>query len=234
MRRRNPYAQKINGARCPATGRQDLCPIQMKRSEPIPPELAPGSILSVGACRKHFAECGCQVKIFRGCRLICPERIRIGDYSQIDEQVFLFGGSGIAIGRYCHLAFGSSISGGGRCVIGNFVSIGAGVRILTGTDMPSGNGLLNPTVPAKWRSVERTQTIIGDHAVLFTNTVIFPGVEVGEGAVASAGSLIHQNLKPWVIYAGTPLVQVGIRPREILLEKARKLERTRHPSSQRL
>jgi acetyltransferase-like isoleucine patch superfamily enzyme len=49
------------------------------------------------------------------------------------------------------------------------------------------------------------------------------GVTIGEGAVVAAGSLVHHNLKPWGIYAGNPLVQVGLRPAEPVLQAAREL-----------
>jgi galactoside O-acetyltransferase len=151
------------------------------------------------------------------------KRIRIGACTQIDEGVHIFAGGGVTIGRHVHLAFGSSISGGGECVIHDFASVGAGVRLLTGTDLADGSGLTNPTVPEECRAVRRGVLEIGAHAVIFTNCVVFPGVRIGEGAVIAAGSLVHHSLEPWSIYAGHPLVRVGLRPKTTVLEKAERV-----------
>jgi galactoside O-acetyltransferase len=151
------------------------------------------------------------------------KRIRIGARTQIDEGVYIFAGRGVTIGQHVHLAFGSSISGGGECVIHDFAGVGAGVRLLTGTDLADGSGLTNPTVPEEFRAVRRGTLEIGAHAVIFTNCVILPDVRIGEGAVVAAGALVHHNLEPWSIYAGHPLVRVGLRPKTVMLEKAGRL-----------
>ena len=179
-------------------------------------------MLSDQALRLALKSCGKNVKIFRGSRLFPPDRISIGDFSQIDETVCIFAGQGVAIGRYVHFAIGSSISGGGECAIHDFVGIGAGTRIITGTDLIE-NGLTNPTVPPHLRVVSRARVEIHSHALIFTHCTILSGVTIGEGAVVSAGSIVHHDLKPWAIYAGQPLVQVGVRSRESVLENAARL-----------
>ncbi len=172
---------------------------------------------------KWLRSCGRGVRIFRGCRLVGPERITVGSYSQIDEGVWIFAGQGVSIGSHAHLAFGSSIFGGGRCVLNDFVGIGAGVRLVTGTDLTDGQGLTNPSIPDQYRCVRRGAIEIGAHAVVFTNSVILPDVIIGEGTVVAAGSLVHSNLAPWGIYAGNPLVQVGVRPKETILRLSEEL-----------
>jgi galactoside O-acetyltransferase len=192
----------------------------------IPFEFEVGQLIPEKEVRCWLKRCGMSVKVFRGCRMGNPERVELGDFSQIDEGVFLFAGEGIVIGRHVHLAFGSSISGGGRCDIGDFAGIGAGVRLITGTDMPDGEGLTNPTVPDKMRTVKRSYVNLGAHVVIYTNSVVLPGVTIGEGAVVAAGSVVHRDLKPWGIYAGNPLVQVGARIQEKILRLAEQVRRS--------
>lgn len=189
----------------------------------LPPEFAPGQLLDPEELRRHLRVCGAGVKVYRGCRILPPGLVSLGEGTQIDEGVMIFAGGGVEIGRRVHLAFGSSISGGGTCRIGDFAGIGAGTRLITGSDNPDGSGLTNPTIPPEWRSVTRGHLEIGAHALLFTACVVFPGVAIGEGAVAAAGSLVHKDLKPWTIYAGNPLVAIGVRPRGRILELARSL-----------
>jgi galactoside O-acetyltransferase len=200
---------------------------------PLPPPVFQlGKTLPEAALQEWLGGCGQGVKIFEGCRLFPPKRISVGHRSQIDEQVFIFAGEGVIIGSYVHLAFASSISGGGNCIIHDFAGISPGVRLVTGSENIHGEGLTNPTVPPPFRSVNRGKIEIGAHALIFTNSIVLPNVTIGEGAVAGAGSIIHHDLAPWGIYAGNPLVRVGNRSRDRVLELAKSLrEKTRaHPS----
>ncbi|NLH73877.1 MAG: acyltransferase [Verrucomicrobia bacterium] len=186
-------------------------------------ELGPGQLLPENLLRRALRSCGRGTRVFRGCRLLPPEAISMGDFCQIDEGVMIFAGEGVVLGRHVHMAFGSSISGGGWCEIGDFAGIGAGVRLITGTEVVDGSGLTNPTIPASYRAVHRGRVVIGAHAVVFTNAVVLPDVVVGEGAIVAAGSVVHRDLKPWCVYAGNPIVQVGTRPAEKVIELARRI-----------
>lgn len=184
-----------------------------------------GVLVAEAELRRHLGSCGREVRVFMGARLVHPEVIAVGDHSQLDEGVHLFGGEGIELGSYVHFAFHSSISGGGRCVVGDFVGVAAGARIITGTDLADGSGLTNPTVPPHYRAVTRGQVRVGEHALIFTNAVVLPNVTIGEGAVVAAGSVVHYDLQPWTVYAGTPLRRVGERPKERVIELAAQVRR---------
>jgi acetyltransferase-like isoleucine patch superfamily enzyme len=188
-----------------------------------PSEFADGEVLPLEVVRQHLQSCGAGTKVFRGCRLVGGSKIQLGRHCQIDEGVWMFAGEGISICNHVHFAFGSSVSGGGRCILRDFVGIGAGVRLITGTDLIEGEGLTNPTIPEQLRRVRRGIVEIGAHAVVFTNSVVLPDVTIGEGAVVAAGSLVHRDLEPWGIYAGNPLVQIGVRPRDTILRWAQEL-----------
>ena len=189
----------------------------------IPPELCAGEVIPVELLARWLKSVGRGVKVYVGCKLTPPGVISLGDFTQIDEGVRIYAGQEVVIGQHVHLAFGSSISGGGECVIDDFVGIGAGARLITGTEIVDGEALTNSTVPLQFRGVRRGKIRIGAHAVVFTNSVVFPDVEIGEGAVVAAGSAVHRSLKPWTIYAGNPLVPVGQRKRETILRLAREL-----------
>jgi len=203
--------------------------VNVSGAEPVPATFRPGETLAESVLRRWLRACGKGVRVFVGARLVNPERIAIGDSTQIDEGVCLFAGEGVELGCHVHLAFLSSISGGGSCVVGDFAGVGAGVRLITGTDVVDGSGLTNPTVPAAYRAVRRGRVVVGPHAVVFTNSVVLPNVTIGEGAIVGAGSVVHRDLKPWGIYAGSPLTQVGVRPRDRVLELAKDLLRQAKP-----
>lgn len=189
--------------------------------EPIP-EFCVAEAMDPATLKRFLRAVGSRVKVCRGSRWVAPELVELGDDTQIDEGVRIFGGLGVRIGRHVHFAFDSSISGGGECVVEDFASIGAAVRIITGTEETEG-GLSNPTVPAEFRKVRRDKVVIGRHAIIFTGAIVLPGVTVGEGAVVSAGSIVHHDLKPWRVYAGTPLVAVRVRDAKPILEAAQRL-----------
>lgn len=154
---------------------------------------------------------------------MAPERISIGDNVVVDDFVFLQGGVGLEIGSYVHVASFASVTGGGEGVIGNFCGVASGARILTGSDLADGSGLIGPSVPPEMRAVERMRTVLHEHAFVGANAVVLPGVTVGAGAVLAAGAVATRDLEPWTIYAGSPARPVKERPSETILAHARSL-----------
>lgn len=49
------------------------------------------------------------------------------------------------------------------------------------------------------------EVCIGDHVMIGANTTILPGVTIGDGAVVSAGSLVHRDVPPGSFAGGNPL-----------------------------
>jgi acetyltransferase-like isoleucine patch superfamily enzyme len=166
---------------------------------------------------------GQDVRIYELTRLTETMRISFGDHVLIDDFVFLQGGNGLHIGSYVHIASHASITGGGSGRLGNFCGVASGARILTGSDRFDGSGLIGPTVPREHRSVERSETIVGDHAFVGANSVVHPGVNVGVGAVIGSGSVVRHDLAPWTINVGSPTRVVGERPSAVILARAREL-----------
>jgi acetyltransferase-like isoleucine patch superfamily enzyme len=175
--------------------------------------------------RKRFAfrSCGHNVTIYEWVRILDAHRITIGSHVVIDDFVFVDGGAGISIGSHVHIAGYSSLIGGGEIDIGDFCGISAGSRLVSGTDLADGSGLTGPTIPPRWRAVERTFIKLGRHAMLGTNVVVHPGVTIGEGVVVGSGSLVNHDLPPWTICFGTPARPVRERPRELMLAYEREL-----------
>jgi galactoside O-acetyltransferase len=117
-----------------------------------------------------------------------------------------------------HVASFASLTGGGRITLEDFVGISSGSRLVSGSDLFDGSGLTGPTIPERWRAVERTHIRVGRHAVLGTNVVVHPGVTVGAGAIVGSNSLVTHDLPPWTICFGTPAKPVRERPRDTILE----------------
>jgi acetyltransferase-like isoleucine patch superfamily enzyme len=65
-----------------------------------------------------------------------------------------------------------------------------------------------------WTSVNIKSVKIGNKSWLGFNVTVLKGVQIGEGAVVGAGSIVTKDVPPWTIVAGNPAKVI----REIPLE----------------
>ncbi len=172
-----------------------------------------------------FRACGNGVKIYPLAKIIGHGHIEIGSNVIIDDFVLLMASAETKLGSFVHIAAFSSILGGGRLSMGDFSGISAGVRLFTGNDDYSGTALANPAVPEEYRSVSRSFIDIGRFCIVGANSVVLPGVKMGEGAIVGANSLLKHDADPWTMYAGNPARPIKLRRREGILARALELER---------
>lgn len=151
--------------------------------------------------------------IYPWARIVHPERLRLGDHSTIDDFVFFNAGAGTVVGRYVHIACHVSVIGNGGMEIGDYAVLATGCRVLTATDTFVGGARMSTHLPEEHRHVVVGKVVIGRDAFLGANAVVMPGVHVGEGAVAGAGSVVTADLAPWTVYTGCPARPRGPRPR---------------------
>ena len=142
-----------------------------------------------------------------------PENISIGEYTWIDSFVRLEGVLGeIKIGRRVHIASGSILSGGGGLEVQDYVGIGAGAKIYTNSEAPvNGKRMSGPMIPWRYKGFVRKPVIIEKDAVVGANSVVLPGVRIGEGAVVGANSLVTRDIPAWSIAIGVPARIAGQR-----------------------
>ena len=105
----------------------------------------------------------------------------------------------------------------------DFAGLSGGVRVYTGDEDYLGGCLTGPTVPSPYRCLVRSCVRIGKHAIVGSNTVILPGVEIGEGAAIGANSLVPKSCDPWTVYFGSPARPIKRRQNEKILEFEREL-----------
>lgn len=168
--------------------------------------------------KSRLKKCGQGVTIYPLAKIIKPEVVEIGDFTEIDDFVFIAGGQGIRIGRYNHISWFISIIGGGTLVTGDYVSLGAGVRLVTGTDHYEGGKRISPLVPYEHRAVYRCNIVLEKDVFIGSNVVIQPGIAnpniiIGEGAIIGSNSLVTKSVEPWSINVGSPCRKIGERPR---------------------
>ena len=127
----------------------------------------------------------------------------------------------------------SKISIGDSVIIDDFVFIMGGKRtfidkfghICSFTSITGGGSL----------SLPHTYSLLcahQEHAIVGANTVILPGVTIGEGVAIGANSLVKKDCKPWTIYVGSPAEELRSRPRERILQLETQLRRELYDSNQ--
>jgi len=168
--------------------------------------------------------CGKETKIYPWAKIINPDAIEIGDWSQIDDFTFIVGGRGTVIGKRVHIASFSSIIGGGKCILMDYSGLSVGSRLITGNEF-KGGAMTNPCIPDEFRFVDKSLICLEKHALLGTNAVVFPGITIQEGAMVAAGSIVTKDCEPWGVYMGAPAKRIKERPRDRVLSLERDLIR---------
>lgn len=169
-----------------------------------------------------FASIGENVKIAKNCTIVGNlTNISIGNNVRIDAYCTLIGTGAIVIGSHVHIAGYSHLSGGDGIVLEDFSGLSHGVKLYSRTDDYSGEFLTNPTVPAEYLGVIAGKITLGRHVIVGANTVVLPGVAIGEGCAVGAQSLVKSNLNAWGVYAGCPVRRIRERSKNLLKLEAK-------------
>lgn len=111
----------------------------------------------------------------------------------------------LSIGKNSVVNFGCYLDNRRGITIGDNVGLAHNTKIYT-----LGHDLNDPEFKTKGASVH-----ICDNAFIFSNTMIMPGITVGEGAVVLAGSVVTKDVEPWTIVGGNPAKKVRERIHDI-------------------
>lgn len=148
----------------------------------------------------------------------------VGEYNNIENCQF---GDFSYTGQYCFL---QNVS------LSKFVNIAACVRI-GATDHPYDRPSLHhftyrPTMYGwakedDWNFFQEREsktTNIGNDTWLGHGAIILPGVQVGDGAIVAAGSVVTKNVSPYAIVAGVPAKVIKYRFSEEIIEKLKYIQ----------
>jgi acetyltransferase-like isoleucine patch superfamily enzyme len=110
----------------------------------------------------------------------------------------------LSIGHDTAIGAGTVIDLTGRVAIGSHTAVGPGCMLLTHSDPGSRIG------SRLCRIYPRTiaDTRIGDHVWLGAQTLVLGGVEIGDGAVVGAGSLVTRTVPKGMLAVGRPAAPV--------------------------
>ncbi|ARD21657.1 acyltransferase [Shewanella japonica] len=162
-----------------------------------------------------FKYLGKNIKVSTKAIIYDAELISIGDFSRIDDLCILSGK--IEIGAYCHITPMCLVAGGKPGIkLSDFCTLAYGVKIFAQSDDYTGESMVNSLISADFKKEHFAAVHLDKHTIIGTNSVIFPGVTVGEGTSIGAMSLVLKSTKPWGIYVGTPAKRIKDRNKNIL------------------
>lgn len=153
-----------------------------------------------------------------------PHLVSVGSHVAIDTGFYLT--TQAIIKDYIHIAPYITCIGGenGKLIMEDFTTIAAGCRLICSGDHHLGEGLIGPTIPEKYRdNVTYGNITLNRFASIGTNCVVMPGITLAEGSVIGACSLVTKDTEPWTIYIGVPARAIKIRPKDKMIEFAKKL-----------
>jgi acetyltransferase-like isoleucine patch superfamily enzyme len=175
---------------------------------------------------KKLCRCGDNVYIAEDAQITRPNLACIGSHVGLDSGFYC--STMLIVGDYVHVSIRVTVIGGENCSLDlfSFSFVAAHSVLVCGSDDYAKGGLIGPPgiIPSEFRfDMDKKNIVFMPFAGIGVNTVVMPGVTLGEGSVVGACSLVTRNTIPWTIYAGTPAKPVKDRPKDKILEYARRL-----------
>jgi acetyltransferase-like isoleucine patch superfamily enzyme len=153
------------------------------------------------------------------------KQLSIGKNAIIRSHTVIYGGSlfldsfetghhvvvreNVIAGKNLRLGINSTLQN--NITVGNYVRMHSNVHISSGTSIgnfvwifPFTNTTNDPHPPSSF--IQNVK--INDYAVLSTNSLILPGVEIGEGCVIGASSKVSESTMKDHLYAGNPAKKI--------------------------
>lgn len=111
------------------------------------------------------------------------------------------------------LKAGAYVFVGPNCLVYPGVSIGAYTMLANDVQIVGGDhNFKTPGVPMIFAGrEERKNTKIGRDCWIGARSIIMTGVEIGDGAIVAAGSVVTKDVEAYSIYAGVPARKIKSR-----------------------
>ena len=164
-----------------------------------------------------FKSLGKNVDISSRAVIVGCQNISIGNNVRIDPFTTIVASEGkLEISDYVHIAGGCHLTCIGGIKMNEFTVLAHGVKLYSGSDAYDGSGLTHPMVDKQLRNLKIGRINLGKHVIIGANSVVLPGVTIGDGAAVGAQSLVKSNLEGWQIFAGIPVKKLRSRSKLLL------------------
>lgn len=154
--------------------------------------------------------------------LVTAPHIQVGAYTYYDDPdepeafetrnvLYAYGSERLVIGRYCALATGV-----------RFVMNGANHPMLGPSTFPFGifgGDWAEQTMDLVTSLPGRGDTVVGNDVWLGYESLLMPGVRIGDGAIVAARSVVVEDVPPYAIVGGNParIIRMRYGPEDIEL-----------------
>lgn len=153
----------------------------------------------------NFKHLGKDVKISDKASIYGASNIEVHDNVRVDDFCILSAGiGGIVLKNHIHIACYSFIIGNGPVFMDDFSALSSRVSIYSSTDDFSGEYMISPVIPSKYKNVVDGKVHIGKHVAIGATTLILPGVTIADGAAIGVCSLVTKDCLEPYIYMGVP------------------------------
>jgi acetyltransferase-like isoleucine patch superfamily enzyme len=167
---------------------------------------------------------GTDVVISASAEIRRPDLAMIGSHVAIDS--FFYCTTGLEIGDYVHISPHVAVIGGAKTkfVVDDFCFVSVGSRLICGTELFRGDGLIGPLIPDEYKDQQLLAPIhLERFSGTLANSVVMPGVIMAEGSVLGANSFLKTNTEPWTVYVGSPARAIRSRDPHRAYEYAEKM-----------
>ncbi|MDG4831604.1 CatB-related O-acetyltransferase [Solwaraspora sp. WMMD1047] len=146
--------------------------------------------------------------------LVESPRIVVGEYTYYDDPedptgfahrnvLYGYGPERLIIGRYCAIAAGT-----------RFLMAGADHPMMGVSTFPFaifGGAWAERTLDLITGMPSRGDTVVGNDVWFGYQSIVMPGVRIGDGAIIAAGSVVTADVPPYTIVGGNPARQIRRR-----------------------
>lgn len=139
----------------------------------------------------------------------CGDRVWIDSYTIISMPI-----SEIEIGNNIHIHSHIFMGGREKITIKDNAGISSGSKMFTGgmKIVDREKTLVHPMIKdIDQEAINSGPIVIGENAMILSNCVISPNINVGKGSIVLSGSFLTKSTEPYSIFAGVPASQIGNR-----------------------